>query len=195
MITYSRQHKLRKTRTSGRFHETRGKCRYHEGAEGRPKTVFEALFSFNRKNPKEDDMNILVIDGQGGRLGRKLVEGIRKICPQASITAVGTNSMATENMLNSGCADFLATGENAVIVACRTAQIIVGPFGIATADAMLGEISPTMANAVASSPAYRVLIPMNLCNTYVAGVTKGSAALLEDAMAHIQALAEREKNA
>ena len=140
-------------------------------------------------------MNILVIDGQGGRLGRKLVESIRRACPDATITAVGTNSMATENMLNSGCADFLATGENAVIVACRTAQIIVGPFGIATADAMLGEISPAMANAVASSPAYRVLIPMNLCNTYVAGVAKGSAALLEDAMAHIQALAEREKNA
>ena len=66
-------------------------------------------------------MNILVIDGQGGRLGRKLVEGIRRICPEAEITAVGTNSMATENMMNSGCANHLATGENAVIVACRSA--------------------------------------------------------------------------
>ncbi|MBR4360288.1 MAG: DUF3842 family protein [Clostridia bacterium] len=130
-------------------------------------------------------MNILVIDGQGGRLGRKLVENIRKTCPEADITAVGTNSIATENMMNSGCANQLATGENAVIVACRTAQIIVGPFGIATADAMLGEISPAMANAVASSPAYRVLIPMNLCNTYIAGVVSGSAAILEDAMQHI----------
>ncbi len=110
-------------------------------------------------------MNILVIDGQGGRLGRKLVESIRKTCPEATITAVGTNSMATENMLNSNCADQLATGENAVIVACRSAQIIVGPFGIATADAMLGEISPAMANAVASSPAYRGLIPRDLCST------------------------------
>ena len=130
-------------------------------------------------------MKILVIDGQGGRLGRKLVENIRKTCPEADITAVGTNSIATENMMNSGCANQLATGENAVIVACRTAQIIVGPFGIATADAMLGEISPAMANAVASSPAYRVLIPMNLCNTYIAGVVSGSAAILEDAMQHI----------
>jgi len=139
-------------------------------------------------------MNILVIDGQGGRLGRKLVEDIRKTCPQVSITAVGTNSLATENMLNSGCANQLATGENAVIVACRTAQVIVGPFGIATADAMMGEISPAMANAVASSPAYRVLIPMNLCNTYVAGVIKGSAAILEDAMAHIRELVEKESH-
>ncbi len=138
-------------------------------------------------------MNILVIDGQGGRLGRKLVESIRKACPQASITAVGTNSMATENMLNTGCANQLATGENAVIVACRTAQIIVGPFGIATADAMMGEITPAMANAVASSLAYRVLIPMNLCNTYVAGVVKGSAAILDDAMAHIRELVEKEE--
>lgn len=135
-------------------------------------------------------MNILVIDGQGGRLGRKLLESIRKTCPKAVITAVGTNSIATQNMLASGCADQLATGENAVIVACRTANIIVGPFGIATADAMMGEISPAMANAVASSVAYRVLIPMNLCNTYVAGVTKGSAAILEDAMEHIRGLTE-----
>jgi len=136
-------------------------------------------------------MNILVIDGQGGRLGRKLLEGIRKTCPEANITAVGTNSMATEYMMNSNCANQLATGENAVIVACRTAQIIVGPFGIATADAMMGEISPAMANAVASSAAYRVLIPMNLCNTYVAGIMKGSAAIMEDAMNHIKELTEK----
>ena len=89
-------------------------------------------------------MNILVIDGQGGRLGRKLVESIRRVCPDAVITAVGTNSTATESMMGTGCADHLATGENAVIVACRTAHIIAGPFGIATADAMMGEISPAM---------------------------------------------------
>ena len=138
-------------------------------------------------------MKILVIDGQGGRLGRKLVESIRKTCPDAVITAVGTNSIATQNMMNAGCADHLATGENAVIVACRTAKIIVGPFGIATADAMMGEISPAMANAVASSAAYRVLIPLNLCNTYVAGVTKGSSAILEDAMEHIRQLTKGEQ--
>ena len=135
-------------------------------------------------------MRILVIDGQGGRLGRKLLENIRKTCPDAEITAVGTNSIATENMMNSNCANHLATGENAVIVACRTAQVIVGPFGIATADAMMGEISPAMANAVASSAAYRILIPMNLCNTYVAGVTSGSAAILEDAMQHLRKIVD-----
>ena len=59
----------------------------------------------------------------------------------------------------------------------------------------MGEISPAMANAVASSPAYRVLIPMNLCNTYVAGVIKGSAAILEDAVNRIRELAGAEKHA
>ena len=80
------------------------------------------------------------------------------------------------------------------IVACRSAQIIVGPIGIAIADALMGEISPAMANAVASSNAYRVLIPMNLCSTYVAGVDKKSSAILDDAMAHIRSLLEGMEN-
>ena len=138
-------------------------------------------------------MKILVIDGQGGRLGRKLVESIRKACPDTVIMAVGTNSIATENMMSTNSVDHLATGENAVIVACRTADIIVGPVGIATADALLGEISPAMANAVASANAHRVLIPMNLCNTYVAGVVSGSAAILEDAVEYIRKLTEQKR--
>ena len=138
-------------------------------------------------------MNILVLDGQGGRMGRTLTEEIRKICPGAEITAVGTNSIATGNMMKADCADHYATGENAVIVACRTADVIVGPLGITMADAMMGEISPAMANAVASSLARRVLIPMNLCNTYVAGVAQGSAAILEDAMRHIRQITDGEK--
>lgn len=135
-------------------------------------------------------MKILVIDGQGGRLGRKLTESVRKACPEAEITAVGTNSMATQNMLAGNCADHLATGENAVIVACRTAEIIVGPIGIAMADALMGEISPAMANAVAASAAKRVLIPMNLCDTYVAGVASASAGILEDAVKAVCRFAE-----
>ena len=136
-------------------------------------------------------MNILVLDGQGGRMGRTLTEEIRKICPGAEITAVGTNSIATGNMMKADCADHYATG--AVIVACRTADVIVGPLGITMADAMMGEISPAMANAVASSLARRVLIPMNLCSTYVAGTVKGSAAILSDAMQYIRQLTEGEK--
>ena len=137
-------------------------------------------------------MKILVIDAQGGGLGRQIVTRIKEAHPEYSVTAVGTNTEATNAMRKAG-ADIAATGENAVIVACRTAQVIVGPFGIATADAMMGEISPAMANAVSSSAAYRILIPMNLCDTYVAGVMPGSAAILEDAMQHLRQITGGEK--
>ncbi len=133
-------------------------------------------------------MTILVIDGQGGKLGKSIVENIRERLPEADIMAVGTNSAAAESMRRAG-ASRVATGENPVIVACRSADIIVGPIGIAIADALMGEISPAMANAVASSAAQRVLIPMNLCDTYVAGISKSSAAILSDAMKRIEELA------
>ncbi len=132
-------------------------------------------------------MTTLVIDGQGGKLGKSLVENIKKAFPQVELMAVGTNSAAAEAMRRAG-ADQTATGENPVLVACRRAQIIVGPIGIAVADALMGEISPAMANAVASSSAYRVLIPMNLCSTYVAGVNQKSSAIIDDAMEHIRQL-------
>ena len=132
-------------------------------------------------------MTILVIDGQGGKLGKSLVESIKKAFPQMELMAIGTNSAAAEAMRRAG-ADQTATGENPVLVACRRAQIIVGPIGIAIADALMGEISPAMANAVASSSAYRVLIPMNLCGTYVAGVNQKSSAIIDDAMEHIRQL-------
>ena len=92
-------------------------------------------------------MNVLVIDGQGGGLGRQLVAAISAACPEARLTAVGTNSLATSAMLKAGTVR-AATGENAVVVNCRTADIIVGPIGIVIADALLGEITPAMAAAV-----------------------------------------------
>ena len=143
------------------------------------------LFMWDERNGF--DMTILVIDGQGGKLGKRLVESIKKSFPQVEVMAVGTNSAASESMMRAG-ADRVATGENPVIVASRTAQIIVGPMGIALADALMGEISPAMANAVAASAAYRVLIPMNLCDTYVAGVSQKSSAIMDDAMEHIRQL-------
>jgi hypothetical protein len=115
-------------------------------------------------------MNILVIDGQGGGLGRQLVAAIREAHPDADITAVGTNSAATAAMLKAG-ASHGATGENAVLVGCRQADVIVGPLGIVIADSMLGEITPSMAVAVGQSRAKRILIPMNHCDNIVAGMT------------------------
>lgn len=114
-------------------------------------------------------MKILVIDGQGGGLGRQLVAAIRTAIPKASITAVGTNSTATAAMLKAG-ADFAATGENAVLVGCRKADVIIGPVGIVIADALLGEITPKMAVAVGQSNAKRLLIPVSHCDNIVAGV-------------------------
>ena len=114
-------------------------------------------------------MNVLVIDGQGGGLGRQLVAAISAASPEARLTAVGTNSLATSAMLKAGTVR-AATGENAVVVNCRTADIIVGPIGIVIADALLGEITPAMAAAVCQSGAKRVLIPVNHCDNYIVGV-------------------------
>lgn len=122
-------------------------------------------------------MNILIIDGQGGGIGRQLVEQIKHEFPQALITGVGTNALAAQAMLKAG-AHRSATGENAVVVACRTADIIIGPIGIAIADSLWGEITPTMALAVGQSSAARILLPMNLCNNYIAGVGRAPTSLL-----------------
>ena len=114
-------------------------------------------------------MKILVIDGQGGGLGRQLVAALSARCPQAQLTAVGTNSLAASAMRKAGAVR-TATGENAVVVNCRHADIIVGPIGIVIADALLGEITPAMATAVCQSSATRVLIPVNHCENYIVGV-------------------------
>lgn len=115
-------------------------------------------------------MNILVIDAQGGGVGRQLVTAIKQNVPNVSVTAAGTNSTAASVMLKAG-ADHAATGENAVIVGCRNADIIVGPIGIIIADAMFGEVTPKMAAAVAQSSAKRVLIPFNHCDNIIVGVS------------------------
>ena len=113
-------------------------------------------------------MKVMVIDGQGGGLGRQLVAAIKARLPQVTVLAVGTNSAATTAMLRAG-ADQAATGENAVVVGSRSADAIVGPVGIVIADAMLGEITPQMAVAVGQSQAARVLIPVSQCDNIVAG--------------------------
>lgn len=114
-------------------------------------------------------MKILIIDAQGGGIGKQLITEIKKNIPGADITAVGTNTVATSAMLKAG-ADRAATGENAVVVNSRRADVIIGPVGIVIADAMLGEITPKMANAVAQSDAKRILIPVNHCDNIVVGV-------------------------
>ena len=127
-------------------------------------------------------MTVLVVDGQGGRLGSQLVKEIVQRFPEHDLLAVGTNSMATERMLKAGAAR-AATGENAVAVACRRADVIVGPVGMVIADALLGEVTPVMAEAVGRSGAVRILLPSDKCDTLIAGIGgQGMSALIADAM-------------
>lgn len=133
-------------------------------------------------------MNILVVDAQGGGIGRQLVAAIKQNIPGAAVTAVGTNSAATSAMLKAG-ADRAATGENAVVVGARSADIIAGPVGIVIADSLLGEITPAMAAAIGQSRAKRILIPVNHCDNIIAGVPDLSvAALVQNAVDKISAL-------
>lgn len=114
-------------------------------------------------------MDLLVIDAQGGGIGKQVVAAVKREFPQLKVTAVGTNSAATSTMLKAG-ADEAATGENPVVVCCRKADLIVGPIGIVIADALLGEITPKMAAAVGQSRARRILIPVNHCDNRIVGV-------------------------
>lgn len=114
-------------------------------------------------------MKIIVIDGQGGKMGNMLVGRLKEALPEYEIIAIGTNSIATAAMLKAG-ADFGATGENPVIFNCPDADIIMGPLGIVVANALLGEVTPAMALAVGQSKAEKILIPINKCNHTVVGV-------------------------
>ena len=136
-------------------------------------------------------MRIVVIDGQGGKMGRQLAERIGAAYPQAELTCVGTNAIATTAMLKAG-ARRAATGENAVIVACRRADVIIGPIGMVIADSLYGEITPAMARAVEQADAVRILLPMSKCENLVAGVPAGLTMqeIINDAMEKLQQAAE-----
>ena len=133
-------------------------------------------------------MNILVIDGQGGQLGSQLVKVILQQMKEAKVMAVGTNAIATAAMLKAG-AHQASTGENPVVVACRKADVIIGPIGIVIADAMFGEVTPEMAVAVAQADAVRILLPVNKCDNLVAGVPDLSmSTLIDDVMVKLHGL-------
>ena len=131
---------------------------------------------------------ILVIDGQGGGIGRSLIEQLKKRLPDEQVVAVGTNSGAASAMLKAG-ADAGATGENAVIYNSKRADVIAGPVGILLANSMFGEVSPSMAAAVSESQAQKILIPIAKCNAVVVGTqTKPIVQYIEEA---VQMIAEQ----
>jgi hypothetical protein len=138
-------------------------------------------------------MNIVIIDGQGGQLGAQLIKEITAQFPNKRVTAIGTNAVATAAMLKAGAKN-AATGENPVIVACRKADVIIGPIGIVIADSLLGEVTEPMALAIAKADAVRILIPLNKCENLVAGVPNlNTGALIADAITKLNALISSEK--
>lgn len=135
-----------------------------------------------------DCLKILIIDGQGGGLGRQLVTAVKEQYPEIEVLAVGTNSAATNAMLRAG-ADRAATGENSVVVASGQADVIMGPLGMVIADSMLGEITPRMALAVGRSRAKRILVPVSQCDNIVVGTQDISMAQnVQNAVAVLQTL-------
>lgn len=113
-------------------------------------------------------MKITIIDGQGGKMGRSVIEQLKKAHPELELYAIGTNSIATSAMMKAG-ADYGATGENPVIVNAQDSDIIIGPIGIVFANSLLGEITPAMATAIGAGKAFKILIPVNRCNHFVVG--------------------------
>ncbi|WBY64525.1 MAG: DUF3842 domain-containing protein [Thermocaproicibacter melissae] len=116
-------------------------------------------------------MQIMIVDGQGGGIGKAVIETIRKrLGDSIPIVALGTNALATSAMLKAG-ANEGATGENAILVCAPKADVIIGSIAIICANSMLGELTPAMARAIAESPARKLLIPLSRQNISVMGVT------------------------
>ena len=140
-------------------------------------------------------MKLVVMDAQGGGMGRLIVEKLKAALPEQKIIAVGTNALATAAMLRAG-ADAGATGENAVKVCCRDAKVICGPIGLIQPDAMLGEVTPEMAKAVAGSPAVKLLLPVEKCSVRVMGVkSQPLENAVQELVLHVAALLKKEPTA
>lgn len=115
-------------------------------------------------------MRIAVIDGQGGGMGKVIVEKLRNQFGESiEILAFGTNALAAALMMKAG-ANEAASGENAIVFSSSKVDVIMGQIGIIAANSMLGELTPQMAKAIAESPARKILIPKNRCNIQIAGV-------------------------
>lgn len=115
-------------------------------------------------------MKIAVVDGQGGGIGKTIIEKLKDSMNQAhELIALGTNSTATTGMIKAG-AKSGATGENAIKVMSKKVDMIIGPLAIMVPNAMMGEITAEIALSISSSDAKKVLLPLNKCNMIIAGV-------------------------
>ena len=132
-----------------------------------------------------------VVDGQGGGIGRAIVEKVKKAFPDLEVIALGTNSVATGQMLKAG-ADEGATGENAIIHNMQHVDVVLGVIGILNANAMMGELTPAMAAAIGGSHTHKILLPINRCHIHIVSVEEQSLGSHIDNL--VEALGEFLKN-
>ena len=139
-------------------------------------------------------MVIMVVDGQGGGMGKSIIEKLKPLLgPENQLIAIGTNSIATANMIKAG-ADKAATGENAIKVNSARADIIMGSIGIISSNSMFGELSHKMARAISESPAEKILIPIKRCGIYVVGMCSDSMPkMIEEAVDTCVEMVKRSK--
>ncbi len=114
---------------------------------------------------------ICIIDGQGGGIGSTIIKKIKELFEEkVEIIALGTNAIATAQMLRAR-ANRGASGENAVVQTVKKVDMIIGPVGIIMANAMMGEVTPKIAEAVAGSPALKILLPLSQENVEIVGIS------------------------
>ncbi|MCX8006686.1 MAG: DUF3842 family protein [Coriobacteriia bacterium] len=138
-------------------------------------------------------MRVLVVDGMGGRIGQEVVVRLRQVFGERiEVLAVGTNSTATTAMLKAG-ANRGATGENAMRVTVREADVVIGPLSLVVPDSMMGEVTPGMAQALASSSARKVMLPLTNPRIDLVGVTKTPLPhLLDEAVSIVSSMLGKE---
>jgi len=116
--------------------------------------------------------SIAVIDGQGGGIGAVIIKRLREaIGEDVEVIGLGTNAMATGAMLKAG-ANKGASGENAIVRTVKAVDIVTGTIGLIVANSMMGEVTPKMAEAIASSQAMKCLLPLNMLEVEIIGVSK-----------------------
>jgi len=126
--------------------------------------------------------HICVIDGQGGGIGSAIIKKIKEYFEESiDITALGTNAIATAQMLKAR-ANRGASGENAIVQTVKKADAVIGPVGIIMAHAMMGEVTPKIAEAVASCAAKKLLLPLSQENLEIVGLTSAPLPHLIDAL-------------
>lgn len=117
-------------------------------------------------------MVICVVDGQGGKIGSVIIAKLKeRLKERVEIIALGTNSFATQTMMKAR-ANRGASGENAIVTTLRKADIIIGTINILMANSMLGELTPTMAQAVSESTAAKYILPVTQSNLSIIGTSE-----------------------